>query len=156
MLLGICLTALGYLDAGAATSLAGLAYAERRNHMVSLTTGLRRMCVQRIIHRNTPDVAGLSARLLALNAEHETFVGMREGIIFRGWAQLHANRDAELFNQVQSAIEEQAKISDWINLMTSDCPRKQPSNISDRCAAACPSLARFIEQGPQGGGDDVA
>jgi predicted ATPase len=84
----------------------GLAYAERRSHVISLTTGLRRVCVQRIMQRNTPDVADLSDRLLALNAEHETFVGTREGIIFRGWARLQGNRDAELFNQVQTAIEE--------------------------------------------------
>ena len=29
----------------------------------------------------------------------------------------------------------EAKVSDWIDSMTSDCPRKQPSNISDKCTA---------------------
>jgi class 3 adenylate cyclase len=115
-LFGICLTALGYLDGGAAMSWEGLAYAERRNHVVSLATGLRRVCVQRIMQRNKPDVADLSDRLLALNAEHETFVGTREGVIFRGWAQLHGNRDAELFNQVESAIEELHARKHWVLL----------------------------------------
>ena len=115
-LFGICLTALGYLDAGAAISWEGLGYAERRNHVVSITTALRRVCVQRIMQRNRPDVADLSARLLALNADHETFVGTREGIIFRGWAQLQGNRDAELFNQVQSAIEELHARKHWVLL----------------------------------------
>jgi tetratricopeptide (TPR) repeat protein len=113
---GICLTALGNLDAGAAMSSEGLGYAERRNDLVSLTTGLRRVCVQRIMQRNTSDVADLSDRLLALNAEHETFVGMREGVIFRGWAQLHGNRDAGLFNQVESAIEELHARKHWVLL----------------------------------------
>jgi class 3 adenylate cyclase/tetratricopeptide (TPR) repeat protein len=115
-LLGICLTALGYFDAGAAISREALGYAERRKHMVSITTALRRVCVQRIMQRNRPDVTDLSARLLALNAEHETFVGTREGIIFRGWARLHGNRDAELLSQVQSAIEELHARKHWVLL----------------------------------------
>jgi len=105
-LFGICLTALGYLNAGAEMSSQGLGYAESRNDAVSLTTGLRRVCVQRIMERNTREVADLSARLLALNAEHETFVGTHEGTIFRGWAQLQRNHDAEFFDRVQSAIEQ--------------------------------------------------
>jgi class 3 adenylate cyclase len=115
-LFGICLTALGYLNAGAAMSSEGLAYAERRNHVVSLATGLRRVCVQRIMQRNKSDVADLSDRLLTLNAEHETFVGTREGMIFRGWAQLQGNRDAELFKQVESAIEELHARKHWVLL----------------------------------------
>jgi class 3 adenylate cyclase len=115
-LFGICLTALGYLNAGATMSSEGLAYAERRNHVVSLATGLRRVCVQRMMQRNKSDVADLSDRLLALNAEHETFVGTREGVIFRGWARLHGNRDPELFNQVKSAIEELHARKHWVLL----------------------------------------
>jgi hypothetical protein len=115
-LFGICLTALGYLNAGATMSSEGLAYAERRNHVVSLATGLRRVCVQRMMQRNKSDVADLSDRLLALNAEHETFVGTREGVIFRGWARLHGNRDAELFNQVKSGIEELHARKHWVLL----------------------------------------
>jgi len=103
---GICLTALGYPAAGAAASSEGLGYAERCNHVVSLTSGLRRVCMQRMMQRDSREVADLSARLLALNAQHETFVGMHEGTIFRGWAHLHGNCDAELFNQVQNAIEQ--------------------------------------------------
>jgi class 3 adenylate cyclase/energy-coupling factor transporter ATP-binding protein EcfA2 len=116
-LFGICLTALGQLNAGAAMSSQGLRYAERRNDVVSITTGLRRVCVQRIMQRNTRDVADLSSRLLALSAEHETFAGIREGMIFRGWAaQLHGNRDAELFEQVQSALDQLYQQKHWVLL----------------------------------------
>jgi hypothetical protein len=115
-LFGICLTALGYLNAGAAASRQGLGFAERRNDAVSLTTALRRVCVQRIMQRNTRDVVDLSARLLALNEAHETFVGSREGVIFHGWAQLQGNRDPELFIRVQSAIEQLYERKHWVLL----------------------------------------
>jgi predicted ATPase len=66
--------------------------------------------------RSTRDVADLSARLLASNDEHETFVGTREGTIFRGWAQLQGHRDAELFKAVQSAIEQLDARRHWVLL----------------------------------------
>jgi hypothetical protein len=47
----------------------------------------------------------------------------------------------------------EAKIPDWIALMTRDCPRKQAGHFSDRCAASCPDLVRVVQQGPRGGGD---
>lgn len=115
-LFGICLTALGYATAGAAMSREGLGYAERLNHVVSLNTGLRRGCVQRIMQRNAHDVVDLSARLLALNDEHETFVGTREGIIFHGWAHLQRSHDAALFDRVRSAIEELHDRQHWVFL----------------------------------------
>ena len=115
-LFGICLTALGYPTTGAAMSWEGLGHAERLNHVVSLNAGLRRVCVQRIMQRNTRDVADLSARLLALNDEHETFVGAREGTIFHGWAQLHRNRDTGLFKGVQTALEQLDARKHWVLL----------------------------------------
>jgi len=113
---GICLTALGYVNTGAAMSFQGLGYAERLNQVVSLTTGLRRSCVQMMMQRNAPGVAYLSARLLTVNAEHETFAGTHEGIIFRGWAHLHGHRDAEIFPQVRGAIEELHARKHWVFL----------------------------------------
>ena len=136
-LFGICLTALGYLNSGAAMSSQGLGYAERRNDAVSLTTGLRRVCVQRMMQRNTSEVADLSARLLAVNAEHESFVGTHEGMIFRGWAQLHDNRDVQLFTQVQSALEQLHARKHWVLLpffMTSVA--EVMGDNGDRAAAA--------------------
>jgi class 3 adenylate cyclase len=146
---GICLTALGNLDAGAAMSSEGLGYAERRNDVVSLTTGLRRVSVQRIMQRNMPDVADLSARLLALNAEHETFVGAREGIIFRGWAQLHGNRDAALFNQVLSAMEELHARKHWVLLpffMTSIAEVMGDNGDDDAAATLLDRAAELVER----------
>jgi predicted ATPase len=72
--------------------------------------------VQRIMQRNTRDVVDLSARLLALNEAHETFVGSREGVIFHGWAQLQGNRDPELFIRVQNAIEQLYERKHWVLL----------------------------------------
>jgi tetratricopeptide (TPR) repeat protein len=146
---GICLTALGNLDAGAAMSSQGLGHAERRNDPVSLTTGLRRVCVQRIMQRNTSDVADLSDRLLALNAEHETFVGIREGIIFRGWAQLQGNRDAGLFNQVQIAIEELHARKHWVLLpffMTSIAEVMGDNGEDAAAAALLDRAAELVER----------
>jgi class 3 adenylate cyclase len=115
-LFGICLTALGYPTSGAAMSWEGLGHAERLNQVVSLNAGLRRLCVQRIMQRNAHDVADLSARLLALNDEYETFVGTREGMILHGWARLQRNHDAELFDRVQSAIEQLYERKHWVFL----------------------------------------
>src|SRR5262249_26616707 len=114
--LGICLTALGHLDSGGAMTLAGIKHAETLNHVVSLMTGLRRACVRGIMLRDVRGVLDLSNRLGVLNTEHETFVGVRESAIFQGWAQLHGNRDAGLFNQIQSAIEELHARAHWVLL----------------------------------------
>jgi hypothetical protein len=148
-LFGICLTALGYSTAGAAMSSQGLGYAERRNDAVSLTTGLRRVCVQRLMQRNTREVADLSARLLAINAEHETFTGKREGIIFHGWAQLHGSRDSELFSQVQSAIDELHARKHWVLLpffMTSIAEVMGNNGDGAAAVALLDRAAEMVEQ----------
>jgi len=63
-----------------------------------------------------------------------------------------------IYSVRQLALEygREAKIPDWIELVTRDCPRKQPGNISDRCAASCPDLVRIVQQGPRDGGNDGA
>ena len=115
-LFGICLTALGHFDSSEAMTLAGIKHAETGNHVVSLMLGLRRACVRGMMLRDTKGVLDLSRRLLTLNAEHETFVGMRECVIFQSWAQLRGNRDAELFNQAQGAIEQLHARKHWVLL----------------------------------------
>src|SRR4029078_2151614 len=67
--LGICLTALGHLDAGAATSLEAVRHADALNHEVSQIVALRRACVQHMMRRDTKTVLRLSERLLGLATE---------------------------------------------------------------------------------------
>jgi class 3 adenylate cyclase len=115
-LLGICLTAMGYLDFGGDVSLQALRHAETINHVVSLNAGLRRICIQRMMQRNTHDVLKFSDRLLSLNAVHETFVGTREGTIFHGWAQLQARHDATLVHEVQTCLDQLEVAKHWVFL----------------------------------------
>ena len=114
--LGICLAALGHSDSSGAMTLEGIKHAETLNHIVSLILGLRRACVRGMMVRDTQGVLNLSDRLLVLNTEHETFVGVRESAIFRGWAQLHGNHDAKLFKHVQNAIEQLHARKHWVLL----------------------------------------
>jgi len=105
-LLGICLTAMGYPDAGAAMSLDGVKHAETRNHPISLILGLRRACVQRMMQKDPKEAIELSTRLRAVNADYETFLGTREGAIFDGWARLHTRHDDALLERMQSSLQE--------------------------------------------------
>jgi hypothetical protein len=104
--LGICLTALGYPDSGAASSLEGLKYADEAKHVVSVIAALRRACVQRMMQRDVAAVLELSERLMSLIAEHETFGGSREGTIFRGWAQWRAHREVTSIDRMSACLDE--------------------------------------------------
>jgi predicted ATPase len=104
--LGICLTALGYPDSGAAKSLEAVRYADSLNHPVSQIVALRRACVQHIMQRDTQTVLELSERLLGLAAEFETFKGARDGSIFNCWAQLQMRRDPVLMERMRDCIEQ--------------------------------------------------
>jgi predicted ATPase len=114
--LGICLTALGYPDSGGAVTLEGVRHAEGLNHVVSLILGLRRACVRGMMLRDTHGVLDLSDRLLVLNTEHETFLGVRESTIFHGWAQLRRKRDAALLKRVQTCLEQLDASKHWVLL----------------------------------------
>jgi hypothetical protein len=37
-----------------------------------------------------------------------------------------------------------AKLVDWLDELTADCPKKQARNMSDRCAARCPQLPKVL------------
>jgi class 3 adenylate cyclase/tetratricopeptide (TPR) repeat protein/energy-coupling factor transporter ATP-binding protein EcfA2 len=114
--LGICLTALGHLDAGGAMTLEAIRHAEAQKQAVSVIVGLRRACVRGMMLRDTQGVRALSDRLLLLNSEHETFVGARESAIFHGWAQLHARRDPGHLEHVQTAFDELEADKHWVLL----------------------------------------
>lgn len=111
--LGICRTALGYLDSGAAESLEAVQYADSLNHTVSQTVALRRACVQHIMRRDTRTVAELSERLLGLTAEFETFKGARDGAIFNCWAKLQTRNDPVLLERMRKSIEQFDATQHW-------------------------------------------
>ena len=111
--LGICLTALGYPDSGAAKSLEAVRYADSLNHAVSQIVALRRACVQHIMQRDTQTVLELSQRLLGLAAEFETFKGVRDGAIFNCWAQLQMRRDPALMERMRDCIEQFDTTQNW-------------------------------------------
>ena len=115
-LLGICLTAMGYLDSGAAASLEGVRHGESVKHLASLILGLRRACVQRMMQRSVDAVLDLSTRLLAVNTEYETFLGSREGTIFHGWAQLQSHYDINVVHDVQTCLDELEAAKHWVLL----------------------------------------
>jgi class 3 adenylate cyclase len=112
-LLGICLTILGYPDAGAAMSLAGVQYAETLNHAISLNLGLRRACVQGMLHRHTQRVTELSSQLAALRAAYETYKGSWEGTLFNDWAELHNDPKPGLLERMQAVVHQLDATRNW-------------------------------------------
>src|SRR5207237_600909 len=116
MVLGICLTALGHLDSGAAKSMEAVKHAETLNHAVSRIVALRRACVQHIMQRDTQTVLTLSERLLALAGEFETFKGARDGTVFNCWAKLQTRRDAALLERMQGCIQQFDTTGHWAML----------------------------------------
>jgi class 3 adenylate cyclase/predicted ATPase len=115
-LLGICLTAMGFPDSGAAMSDEGVRHAETLDHSVTLILGLRRACVQGMMQRDVGRVATLSSRLAAINSQYETFLGTREGAIFEGWAQLHHNHVPALLKRMEICIADLDAAKFWAML----------------------------------------
>jgi len=37
-----------------------------------------------------------------------------------------------------------AKLFDWSDEITADCPRKQARNLNDQCGARCPDLPKVV------------
>jgi class 3 adenylate cyclase len=136
-ILGICLTAMGNPDAGAAMSAEGVIHAEMLNHQVSLVLGLRRACVQRIMQRDNQGVRDLADRIFRITSEYETFKGARDGVIFHCWGQFHANRDPALLDEMQATIEHFDTTKHWAMLpffMASAAELR--AEVGDRLGAA--------------------
>ncbi|HEX5326566.1 MAG TPA: adenylate/guanylate cyclase domain-containing protein [Acetobacteraceae bacterium] len=102
--LGICLTALGHLDQGAACTLQSMAHAEALRHPISVAFGLRRGCIQCMLRRDVAGVTEFAGRLLAMSGEYETFLGQREGLLFQSWAALHKRREPALLAQLSAVL----------------------------------------------------
>jgi class 3 adenylate cyclase/tetratricopeptide (TPR) repeat protein len=103
--LGICLTALGLPDSGAAMSLEAVRHAEKLAHPISLNLGLRRACVQAMMRRDAGQVLALSSRLLDNQTEYETFRGSREGVFFATWARLQTGPDKALHERLRATLD---------------------------------------------------
>ena len=37
-----------------------------------------------------------------------------------------------------------AKLTDWLDELTAECPKKIARNMNDRCGAECPHLAKVL------------
>jgi len=49
--------------------------------------------------------------------------------------------------RLQRLIDERgrnAKVIDWMDEITADCPRKMTNSMNDQCAARCPDLPRVL------------
>ena len=113
VLLGICLTILGKVDSGAATSRSAVERAESLGHAVSLNLGLRRACAQAMVQKDARRVAELADRLIALRAEYETYKGSWEGTFFHDWAQMCARPDPVLFDRMQVFLHRLDATKNW-------------------------------------------
>jgi predicted ATPase len=111
--LGICLTILGYPDAGAAMSLSGVQHAQSLNHPVSLNLGLRRACVQGMLQRDLGKVVEFSGQLIALRESYETYKGSWEGTLFSDWAKLSERFDPVIFDRVQAFLDHLDATGNW-------------------------------------------
>jgi hypothetical protein len=115
-LLAMCLTVMGYPEAGAAMTTEAIAHAERLNHVVSLVLGLRRACVQCMIQQDAVRALHLSQRLLATDADREIFLATREGGIFNSWARLQWEDDATLHEHEEDCIDQLGAAKHWLML----------------------------------------
>ena len=112
-LLGICLTILGFPEAGAATSMAGVEHAKTLNHPISLNLGLRRACVQGMLVRDSQKVLSLSRQLAALREAYETYKGSWEGTLFHDWAQHRGRPWPEHLEGMQALLRQLDTTQNW-------------------------------------------
>jgi hypothetical protein len=68
------------------------------------------------MQRDVNTVRDLSARLVALNAEHETFVGTHESEIFRGWLQMQETPSAPSLERMTVSLQELDRARHWVML----------------------------------------
>jgi hypothetical protein len=67
------------------------------------------------MERDARGVLALAERLTALNQEHETFVGIQEAVIFRGWVTLRSNQ-MESLERVVNSLERLDAARHWVML----------------------------------------
>jgi predicted ATPase len=114
--LAVCLTVMGYLTQGAMTSQRGLAHAEHLQHGISVVFSLRRGCIAAMLRRDINWVKTMSARLLALSIDYETFLGGLEGQLFQSWALLHEHGDPALSERLRRSLNQLDETNTWAML----------------------------------------
>jgi class 3 adenylate cyclase/predicted ATPase len=112
-LLGICLTILGFPDAGAAMSMAGVEHAKTLNHPISLNLGLRRACVQGMLVKDSQRVLSLSHELAELREAYETYKGSWEGTLFHDWAQHRGRPEAAHLEGMHALLRQLDTTKNW-------------------------------------------
>jgi tetratricopeptide (TPR) repeat protein len=111
--LAICLTVMGYPTQGAATSRRGLRHAEYLRHAISAVFGLRRGCIAAMLQRDVDQVKTMSARLLEVSADHETFLGGTEAQLFQSWALLHEHDDPATHERLRRSLDKLDESKTW-------------------------------------------
>jgi class 3 adenylate cyclase/tetratricopeptide (TPR) repeat protein len=114
--LAIGLTVMGYPTLGAATSRRGLDHAERLRHAISVVFSLRRGCIAAMLRRDVDWMKTMSARLLEVSIDYETFLGGPEGQLFRSWALLHERDDPDLRERLQRSLDQLDESKIWVLL----------------------------------------
>jgi class 3 adenylate cyclase len=111
--LAICLTLMGDPEQGEATARRGLSHAEHLKHAISIVFALRRGCVEAMLRRDVERVKVLSARLLEVSTDYETFLGGPEGHLFHSWALLHEKDDEALQQRMQRSLDQLDETRTW-------------------------------------------
>jgi tetratricopeptide (TPR) repeat protein len=111
--LAICLTLMGDPKRGEAAARRGLSHAEHLNHAISIVFALRRGCVEAMLRRDVERVKVLSARLLEISTDYETFLGGPEGHLFYSWALLHEHVDEALQQRMQRSLDQLDETRTW-------------------------------------------
>ena len=104
---------MGYPAQGEATSRRGLSHAEHLRHAISVVFALRRGCVEAMLRRDVARVKLLSARLLEVSIDYETFLGGPEGHLFHSWALLHERDDAAARERLQRSLDQLDETRTW-------------------------------------------
>jgi class 3 adenylate cyclase/tetratricopeptide (TPR) repeat protein len=104
--LAICLTVMGCPTQGALTSRQGLSHAEHLRHAISVVFSLRRGCIEAMLRRDVELVKTMSARLLEVSTDYETFLGGPEGQFFQSWALLHEHDEPALRDRMQRSLDQ--------------------------------------------------
>ncbi len=111
--LGICLTVMGYPEQGRTVTTRGLEHGETLDHAISVVFILRRGCVTAMLRRDVDAVRKMSARLLEISTDYETFLGAPEGRFFQSWAMLHDSADAELETRLRHSLDQLDATKTW-------------------------------------------
>jgi class 3 adenylate cyclase/tetratricopeptide (TPR) repeat protein len=111
--LGICLTVMGYPEQGRAVTARGLVHGEMLGHAISVVFILRRGCITAMLRRDVDAVRRMSARLLEVSTDYETFLGGPEGRFFQSWAVMHESTDPALETQLQHSLDQLDDTKTW-------------------------------------------